>query len=126
MRNINMKHMVFLGVCLMLAFLTGPAWAQEDWQRVERQIDQEKERAEKDAALTERLINMDRTAMQKELASLKAEEKAKDRDRNLLIKKYGELIKLEEKLKAELVEEEAEVVEVEGQLPDPAPRNGER
>ncbi len=116
MRNTNMKHIVFLGVCLMLASLTGPVWAQEDWQRVERQIDEEKERAEKDAALTERLITMDRAAMQKELARLKADEKAKDRDRNLLIKKYGELIDLEDKLKAELVEEEAEVVEVEHQL----------
>ena len=116
MKNANMKHIIFLGICLMLVFLTGPVWAQDDWQRVERQIDQEKERAEKDAALTERLINMDRTAMEKELASLKTEEKAKDRDRNLLIKRYNELIKLEEQLKAELVEEEAEVVEVEGQL----------
>ncbi len=116
MRNANMKHIIFLGICLMLAFLTGPASAQEDWQRVERQIDAEKERAEKDAALTERLVTMDRDAMQKELAKLKSEEKARDRDRNLLIKKYGELIDLEEKLQAELVEEEAEVVEVEHQL----------
>ncbi len=116
MRNANMKHIVFLGVCLMLAFLTGPVWAQEDWQRVERQIDEERERAEKDAALTERLITMDRAAMQKEVARLKSAEKSKDNERNLLIKKYNELIQLEEKLKAELVEEEAEVVEVEGQL----------
>jgi biopolymer transport protein ExbB len=116
MRNIHMKHIVFLGVCLMLASLTGPVWGQEDWQRVERQIDEEKERAEKDAALTERLVTMDRAAMQKELARLKAEEKERDKDRNLLIKKYNELLKLEEKLTAELVDEEAEVVEVEGQL----------
>ena len=116
MKNANMKNIVFLGVCLLLASLTGPVWAQEDWQRVERQIDAERERAEKDAALTERLVTMDRNAMQQELARLKTEEKAKDRDRNLLIKKYQELIQLEEKLTAELVEEEAEVVEVEGQL----------
>jgi biopolymer transport protein ExbB len=116
MKNANMKHIVFLGVCLMLASLTGPVWGQEDWQRVERQIDEEKERAEKDAALTERLVTMDRAAMQKELARLKAEEKERDKDRNLLIKKYNELLKLEEKLTAELVDEEAEVVEVEGQL----------
>jgi biopolymer transport protein ExbB len=116
MKNANMKHIVFLGVCLMLAVLTGPVWGQEGWQRVERQIDEEKERAEKDAALTERLVTMDRAAMQKELARLKAMEKEKDNDRNLLIKKYNELIKLEEKLTAELVDEEAEVVEVEGQL----------
>jgi biopolymer transport protein ExbB len=116
MKNVNMKNIVFLGVCLLLVSLTGPVWAQEDWQRVERQIDAERERAEKDAALTERLVTMDRNAMQQELARLKAEEKAKDRDRNLLIKKYNELIELEDKLTAELVEEEAEVVEVEGQL----------
>jgi biopolymer transport protein ExbB len=116
MRNANMKHIVFLGICLMLAFLTGPAWAQEDWQKVESQIDKERERAEKDAALTERLVTMDRAAMQKELEKLKSEERARDRDRNLLINKYNELLKLEEKLKEELVEEEAEVVEVEGQL----------
>lgn len=116
MRNANMKHIVFLGICLMLASLTGPVWAQEDWQRVERQIDEEKERAEKDAALTERLVTMDRAAMQKEVARLKSDEKSKDKARNALIKKYNELIQLEEKLTAELVEEEAEVVEVEGQL----------
>ena len=90
MRNTNMKHIVFFGICLMLAFLTGPVWAQEDWQRVERQIDEEKGRAEKDAALTERLVTMDRAAMQKEVARLKSEEKSKDRARNLLIKKYNE------------------------------------
>jgi biopolymer transport protein ExbB len=116
MRNANMKDIVFLGICLFLVFLTGPAWAQENWQRVESQIDKERERAEKDAALTERLVTMDRAAMQKELEKLKSEEKSRDRDRNLLINKYNELLKLEEKLKAELVEEEAEVVEVEGQL----------
>ncbi len=90
MRNANMKHIVFLGVCLMLASLTGSVWAQEDWQRVERQIDGEKERAEKDAALTERLVTMDRTAMQNELAKLKSDEKSKDKARNALIKKYNE------------------------------------
>ena len=74
MRNANMKHIVFLGVCLMLASLTGPVWAQEDWQRVETQIDEEKERAEKDAALTERLVTMDRADMQKEVARLKSDE----------------------------------------------------
>ncbi len=116
MRNTNMKHIVFLGICLMLAFLTGPVWAQEDWQRVERQIDEEKVRAEEDAALTARLVTMDRATMQKEVARLKSDEKSKDTARNALIKKYNELIQLEEKLKTELVEEEAEVVEVEGQL----------
>jgi biopolymer transport protein ExbB len=116
MRNILTKYIVFLGVCLMLATLTGPVFAQDEWQRVERQIDQEKERAEKDAALTERLITMDRSAMQKELAKLKSEEKVKEKARLALINKYNELLQLEAKLEAELVEEEAEVVEVEGQL----------
>ena len=116
MRNTVMKYIVFLGVCLMLASLTGPVWAQDDWQRVERQIDQEMDRAEKDAALTERLITMDRSAMQKELARLRSEEKAKDKSRLALIKKYNQLLELEAKLEAELIKEEEDVVEVEGQL----------
>ncbi len=116
MRNTNMKHIVFLGICLMLVSLIGPTWAQEEWQRVERQIDEEKERAEKDADLTKRLVTMDRAAMQEEITKLESKEKSLDKSRNLLIKKYQELIELEEKMKAELVDEEAEVVEVEGQL----------
>jgi biopolymer transport protein ExbB len=116
MRNTVTKTIVFLGVCLMSAALSGPVLAQDEWQSVERKIDQEKERAEKDAALTERLITMDRSAMQKEVAKLQSEEKVKEKSRLALINKYNELLQLEAKLEAELVEEEAGVVEVEGQL----------
>jgi biopolymer transport protein ExbB len=116
MRNTVKKYIVFLGICLMLSLLTGTVWAQNEWQKVERQIDQEKERAEKDAALTEKLVTMDRSAIQKELAKLESAEKVKEKARLALIDKYNELLQLEAKLEAELVEEEAEVVEVEGQL----------
>ena len=64
------KYLIF-GICLVLVSLITPVLAQDTWQRVEKEIDQEKSRADQDAALTERLVSMDRSEMQNEVKKLK-------------------------------------------------------
>ena len=116
MKTKKINYLIFLGVCLMLVSLIGPVWAQEAWQRVEKEIDQEKRRSEQDAALTERLVSMDRSEMQKEVAKLKAENKRLEKEHKALIKKYEDLDALQAKMEAGLMEEQRDMEEVEGTL----------
>ncbi len=116
MKTKRIKSLVFLGACLMLISLIGPVWAQEAWQRIEKEIDQEKSRAERDAALTERLVSMDRSEMKKETAKLKAENRRLENKHKSLIKQYEDLLALQAKMEAELMEEQQDVEAVEGTL----------
>ncbi len=110
------KYILLLCFCLILVFFEGNALAQEAWQRVEKEIDQEMSRAEQDAALTERLISMDRSEMQKEAAKLREENKILENKHKALIKQYEDLLALQAKMEAELLEEQQDVEEVEGTL----------
>ena len=114
MRGDRMNRIVFLGICLMLVFLTGPVWGAETWKKVETQIDREKERAEKDAALTEGFVKKDRSALLKELKSLKAQQKQEKKTLESLKRQFQELLKKEEAFTNELTEEHQEVEAVEG------------
>lgn len=116
MKTNKIKYLIVFGVCLILVSLIEPVWAQQAWQKVEKEIDQEKSRAEKDAALTERLVSMDRSEMQKEVAKLKADNKRLENKRKVLIKQYEDLLALQAKMEAELMEEQQDVEEVEGTL----------
>ena len=75
MKTKKNKNLILLGAYLFMFSLAGPVWAQETWQNVEKEIDQEKNRAEEDAILTERLVSMDRSEMEKEVKKLKDENK---------------------------------------------------
>ncbi|MGD9159913.1 MAG: DUF3450 family protein [Desulfobacteraceae bacterium] len=116
MKTKKNKYLIVLGICLMLVSFIGSVWAQETWQRVEKEIDQEKSRAEQDAVLTERLVSMDRSEMQKEVANLKDENKVLEKRHKTLIKQYEDLLELQAKMEAELMEEQKDVEEVEGIL----------
>lgn len=109
------KYLI-LGICLMLVSLITPVLAQDTWQRVEKEIDKEKSRAEQDAALTKRLVSMDRSEMQKEVEKLKGENRSLESKRKALVTQYEDLIALQEKMEAELMEEQKDVEEVEGTL----------
>ncbi len=110
------KCLIFLGICLMLVSFTSPVLSQEAWQRVEKEIDQEKSRAEQDAALTERLVSMDRSDMKKEVAKLRDENERLEKKHKALIKQYEDLLTLQKKMEAELMEEQKDVEAVEGTL----------
>lgn len=116
MKTKRIQYLVFSAVFLMLVLLMVPVRAQEAWQRVEKEIGQEKSRAEQDAALTERLVSMDRAEMQKEVAKLKDENKVLEKRHKALIKQYEDLIALQAKMEAELAEEQQDVEAVEGTL----------
>ena len=116
MKTTKNKYLIFLGVSLMLVSLIGPVRAQEAWHRVEKEIDQEKIRADRDAALTERLVSMDRSEMQKEVAKLKDENKRLENKHKALVKQYEDLLALQTKMEADLIEEQKDVEEVEGTL----------
>lgn len=116
MKNKNIKYQIILGICLVLVFLIRPLCAQETWQQVERGIDQEKIRAEQDAVLTERLVSMDRSQMQKEVENLKDENRKLENKHKALIKQYEDLLALQAKMEAELMEEQQDVEQVEGIL----------
>ena len=112
----NNKYVVLLGFCLMLLTIGIPVWAQEGWQRVEKEIEQEKSRADQDAALTERLVSMDRSEMQDEVKKLKNENRRLENSHKDLIKQYDDLLEFKAKMEAELMEEQQDVEEVEGTL----------
>ena len=79
---------IFLSIWLILITLTGPGWAKDDWQRVEKEIDQESIRADQDAALTERLVSKARSEMKKEVTFLRNENSRLENRHKTLIKQY--------------------------------------
>ena len=116
MKNKKSIYRTIFSVFIVLVSLSGTVRAQDDWQRVNKEIDQVKSRAEQDAALTERLVSMDRTEMQKEAAKLRDENKKLENKHKALIKQYEDLLALQAKMEAELAEEQQDVEEVEGTL----------
>lgn len=116
MNNKKIKYLILSGICLILFFSAGSVCGQEDWQRVEKEIDREKNRAEEDAVLTERLVSMDRSEMRKEVAGLRDENKKLEKRHKKLIKQYEDLLALQERMEAELIKEQRDVEEVEGTL----------
>ena len=116
MKTKKIKYLIFWGSFLVLVSLIRPLLAQEDWERVEKEISQEKGRAEEDAALTERLVSMDRSQMQTEVKNLKEENRTLESKHKALVKQYEDLLALQAKMEAELMEEQQDVEEVEGTL----------
>jgi biopolymer transport protein ExbB len=116
MKTNKIKYPVILGVCLMLISLISPAWGEDTWQQVEKEINKEKSRAEQDAALTERLVSMDRSEMQKEVEKLRDENKNFEIRHKALVKQYEDLVALQAKMETELAGEQQDVEEVEGTL----------
>ena len=115
MKSKNKYLIIFLGGLIVLSLIR-PLWAQETWQRVENEVDQEKGRAEQDAVMTERLVAMDRSEMQKEVAKLKDENRTLESRHKTLIKQYEDLLELQKKMESELMDEQQDVEQVEGTL----------
>ncbi|MBN1906357.1 MAG: DUF3450 family protein [Deltaproteobacteria bacterium] len=116
METKKIKYLIISCFFMVLISLTANALAQEAWQKVEHEINQEKIRAEQDAKKTGQLVSMDRTDMQKEAAKLREENKNLDKQHKTLIKQYEDLVGLQAKLEADLAEEQQDVEEVEGTL----------
>ncbi len=112
----NIKCRLILCICLLSVSFACPVTAQEGWQKVEKEIDQEKSRVEEDAALTERLVSMDRSQMQAEVDKLKNENRRLENRHKSLAKKYEDMKALQAKMKEELMAAQQDVEEVEGTL----------
>jgi len=102
-----------LSVIFGIAF-SSQAIAAESWAQVAGQIETEQAKDMQAAAETEKLVQMDREAIQKELNSLKAQEKSEDIELNKLKKEFESLLKTEEQLTADLEAEQDEIEAVQG------------
>ena len=109
------KATVCVGTLFLVA-LGSQAVAADDWGQVAKQVLQEQEQAVAGAADTERWAKMDQTALNKELADLKAQSGKDDAE---LKKLQGEFTSLQEKeaqLKQDLASEQGEIDSIEGNV----------
>ncbi|NNF99443.1 MAG: DUF3450 family protein [Desulfobacteraceae bacterium] len=110
----------FLIVAVWLAAglfaFTGFAGAEDKWTNVKSGIDQEADRAAKDAELTRDLINKDRKTLMGELSVLKKQIETEQAALDSLKGEFDELSKQEVDLKIELEKEHREVADVEGSV----------
>jgi len=102
-----------LSVIFGIAF-SSQAMAAESWAQVAGQIETDQAKDMQAAAETEKLVQMDRETIQKELNSLKAQEKSEDIELNKLKKEFENLLKTEEQLTTDLAAEQDEIEAVQG------------
>jgi biopolymer transport protein ExbB len=107
------KITVFMAVASFIVFAS-TVIAAENWGQVASQINSEQDQAVEEAAETERMMNMDKTDLEKELAGLKAQEKREQRALDKLQAEFGSLREQEEKLKQDLANEQEEIDAIEG------------
>jgi len=113
------KYRKKITVSLVFVFfiaLAGIAAAADDWGSLASQISSEQDKAIEDAAETERLAKMDRAALEKEVANLKAQEKRENRTLNQLRAEFESLRKVENQLKEDLANEQEEIDSIEGTI----------
>jgi len=113
MRNYWKNITIVLSVIFGIGF-AGQAIAAESWAQVVEKIETEQTQAMQEAATTEKLVEMDRDALTKELNSLKVQEKQEQTSLDQLKKEFENLLKVEEQLTADLLSEQEEIEAVQG------------
>jgi len=115
MRQVKTIMMAGFLVLALSAF----SWAAEEkatWEGVEKGIDQEADRAKKDAQLTQSLIKKDKKALTADISALKKDIAEEQKALDALKATFETLSKEEVLLKKELDEEHKEVADVEGSV----------
>lgn len=113
MSNIWKKYIVSFSV-LVLFFSVGQAFAQsEGWKKIAENVGKDQEESVQDAAEMERLVKMDKSALEKELANLKAQDKKEQAAYDSLVSEYNALRKVEEQHKKDLEDEKDEIQAIE-------------
>jgi biopolymer transport protein ExbB len=111
-KNIINKIVTLLGLCLVLA--VGQAFAQSDgWKNVANSVNKGEEQSAEDVAEMERLVKLDKASLEKELATLKAQEGKEQAAYDSLVKEYESLRAQEEAYKKELDSEKVEIQAIE-------------
>ncbi|MBW2367593.1 MAG: MotA/TolQ/ExbB proton channel family protein [Deltaproteobacteria bacterium] len=113
MRILNMKRMIGW-LSLITLFTAGQLLAAEQWTDVEKTINKEEKRAVSDAALTRKLVKMDRGSLMTELKKLKRSAGSEEHRLNALKAEFEGLLQDEDTLIEELAVEHEEVEAVEG------------
>ncbi len=110
--NIKNKIVILSGLCLILA--AGQVYAQsEGWKQVAGNVNKAQEQSLEDTAEMERLVKMDKTALEKELANLKAQDAKEQAEYDRLVKEYEALRNQEEAFKKDLENEKDEIQAIE-------------
>ncbi len=113
MSNISKKIIVTLSVLAFLIF-TGQAFAtSEGWKKVAENIGKDQDQTLVDVAEMEKYLKMDKTALEKELANLKAQDKKEGDLLDSLTNKYEALRKEEAQHEKDLADEQSEIQAIE-------------
>lgn len=113
MRNHRKNIIIVLSVIFVMGF-AGQAVGAESWAQVAQKIENEQAQAMQQASETEKIVQMDRDALIKELNSLKAQEKTEEAALNKLKKEFEGLLEIEDQHTADLEAEQEEIEAVEG------------
>jgi len=110
----NWKKIIVVLSVMVLFFAGGRVFAQsEGWKKIADKTNQDQELSLEESADIERLVKMDRTALEKELADLKAQDKKEGATLTRLENQYQALRKEEEQHKKDLEDEQDEIQAIE-------------
>ena len=113
MSNNSKKIIVALSVLAFL-ILSGQVFAtSEGWKKVAENINKDQDQSLVDVAEMEKYLKMDETALKKELANLKAEDKKESNLLKSLENKYNALRKEETQHEKDLADEQSEIQAIE-------------
>lgn len=109
----NIKYTILLSV-IVLFFTAGQLFAQsEGWKKIADNVNKDQDQALLDTAEMEQYVKMDKAALEKELANLKAQDAKEQAEYTRLEKEYEALRAQEAQLKKDLENEREEIQAIE-------------